>query len=233
MERANLTLFLTALGLLGAAPILLAGITLARRRTESVRERGREPTAWLAPVAATAAAVLLLGGVGLAWTVTGHTAVGTDPAARMPGMGSGLGSPEGGLVGTEHPAPVRLAGQPLTAFVQGQEARATIASLHASGFPLEDPWIATYGEGRAIVWHSAAPEVATAAGQVRRMRERIADGGSPFEDPYPVPGADGVYGTAGMGQVHYFFSRGAGVWWLSVDPSLARRALDLLLRAAA
>jgi hypothetical protein len=68
--------------------------------------------------------------------------------------------------------------------------------------------------------------------QVERMRKRIAGGGSPFDAPHAVRGLPGVYATFGMGQKHFFFSRGASVWWVAVAPSLAKRILPEALEAS-
>jgi hypothetical protein len=174
-------------------------------------------------VAAIAAALLVVGGV-VAWTFSGPGAS-PSPAEGMEGMdgmvgGSALESAGGATI------PMELADQPLTSYVDGPDAIAGVAQLHGSTFPVTDAEIATYGNGLATIWRSGTPDAVAAADQVERMRERIAGGGSPFDAPHPVRGQPGVYATFGMGQKHFFFSRGASVWWVAVEPSMAGRALS-------
>lgn len=220
MHRANVAIFLTAVGLIGIAPLLLGAVYVARRRVERDPERERTSRSFMPTVAVITAALLVVGGV-VAWAFSGP---GASPSSieGMDGMagGSALASAGGAAI------PMELADQPLTSYVDGPDAIAGVAQLHGSTFPVTDAEIATYGNGLATIWRSGAPDAAAAADQVERMSERIAGGGSPFDAPHLVRGQPGVYATFGMGQKHFFFARGASVWWVAVAPSMAGRALS-------
>jgi hypothetical protein len=220
VQRANVAIFLTAVGLIGLAPLLLGAVYVARRRVERDPE-SEQTSRSLMPIVAVITAVLLIVGGVVAWTFSG-------PGASMPSR-DGMDGMAGGSALTSAGSatiPMELADQPLTSYVDGPDAIAGVAQLHGSTFPVTDAEIAAYGNGLATIWRSGAPDAAAAADQVERMRERIARGASPFDAPHPVRGQPGVYATFGMGQKHFFFSRGASVWWVAVAPPLARRALS-------
>lgn len=227
MERANVAIFLTAVGLIGIAPILLAAVAIARRRGE---RRGADPERPGRPllVVGSVTALLLVGGGTLAWR---YSTTGADPGiptgmtgmAGMTGM-PGLGAPSTTDVGGQTGMPSQIAGHPLTSYLDGPEAIANVTQLHGSAFVPTEAEVATYGEGAITIWRSAAPDEAAASDQVTRMAERIAEGGSPFEPPR-ADGPSGVYATFGMGQDHFFFARGTSVWWVAAEPSIASAAL--------
>ncbi len=235
MHRLNVAIFLTAVGLIGLAPLLLVGISLARRRAD--RATGTEGTSAtverrsaLPIVAAITTALLVVGG-GVAWTFSGPGAAPPSDEAMtgMSGMagGSGPAAPDGA------PVPMMLADQPLTSYVDGQDAMADVARLHGSTFEMTDAEIAAYGDGVVTIWRSGTSDPESAVDQVERMRERIAGGGSPFEAPHPLRARPGVYATSGMGQEHFFFTSGASVWWVSVMPGMTRPVLAELLGGSA
>lgn len=224
MHRANVTIFLMAVGIIGIAPLLLGAVYVARRRTERRPEREHTPRSFMPIVAATALLLVVLGVV--AWTFSGP---GSSPSS-MEGMRGMDGAPAPASAGGVA-IPTELAGQPLTSHVEGPDAIAAVARLHGVSFLVTDAEIATYGNGLATIWRSGTLDAATAADQVERMRERIAAGGSPFDPPHPVRGRPGVYATFGMEQKHFFFSRGASVWWVTVAPSLAGDTLAEVLGA--
>jgi len=221
VHRTNVAIFLTAVGLIGIAPLLLGAVYVARRRIE--RDPGRERTSRsFMPIVAVITAVLLVVGGVVAWAFSG-------PGAS-PSPTEGMGGMEG--MAGDSAIPMELADQPLTAYIDGPDAIAGVAQLHGSTFPMTDAEIATYGDGLATIWRSGTPDAATAADQVERMHERIAGGGSPFDAPHPVRGRSGVYATFGMGQKHFFFSSGASVWWVAVAPSMAGDTLTEVLGAS-
>lgn len=233
MHRVNVAIFLTAIGLIGLAPVVLSLMYLARRRAD---RRGGDEGAARRPVAAVVAAVAILLAVGgvTAWLVSDPGTAATSVEAMdgagmagMPGVGGTNGDAAGGL-----PILERLADEPLTPSVTGPDAIEQVAQLHGSTFPVADAVIATYGNGRATIWVSAAPDAGTAKDQVMTMRDGISEGGSPFAPPQEVPGMPGVYATSGMGQRHFFFSRDRAVWWIAVDPAIARRALNQIMEVA-
>jgi len=235
MHRVNVAIFLTAVGLIGLAPLLLVGVYVARRRAERVTSPestsatgGRRSA--LPIVTGITIALLIIGG-GVAWTFSGPGAAPPSDEAMtgMSGMAGGPGSadPEGA------PVPMMLADQPLTSYVEGQDAMADVARLHGSTFEMTDAEIAAYGDGVVTIWRSGTADPETAVDQVERMREGIAGGGSPFEAPHPLRARPGVYATSGMGQKHFFFTSGASVWWVSVMPGMARPVLAELLGGSA
>jgi hypothetical protein len=222
----EVAIFLTAVGLIGIAPLLLGAVYVARRRVERDPERARTSRSLLPIVVVITAVLISMGGL-VAWTFSGP---GASPSSMegMDGMAGGsiLANANGAAI------PMELADQPLTSYVDGPDAIASVAQLHGSTFPVTDAQIGTYGDGLATIWRSGAPDAAAAVDQVERMRKRIAGGGSPFDAPHAVRGQPGVYATFGMGQKHFFFSRGASVWWVAVAPSLAKRILPEALEAS-
>ena len=217
MHRANVAIFLTVVGVIGIAPLLLGAVYMARRRLERDPERERTSRSFVPIVTAITIVLLVVGGV-VAWTFS-------EPGASPSSMEGMTGEPALASAGGAA-IPMDLADQPLTSYVDGPDAIADVARLHGSTFVMTDAEIATYGNGLATIWRSGTPDAATAADQVERMRERIASGGTPFDAPHPVRKQPGVYATFGMGQEHFFFARGASVWWVAVVPSIAGRALS-------
>jgi hypothetical protein len=235
VHRANVAIFLTAIGLIGIAPVILLFVALLRRRRDA-----RDPDASAATGGSTllgvsilTAALVVLGG-SAAWILSaGGTA--DDPSmAGMAAVGGteGVAVSEGGERGTPLPILRTLAGLPLTSSVTGPDAVEQVAALHGSSFPVRDAFIGTYGGGRATVWVSQAPDRRTASEQVRMMVGAIAGSGSPFADPHPVEGRPGVFETTGMGQRHYFFARDVTVWWVASDRKISKAVLDDVLGAS-
>jgi len=62
------------------------------------------------------------------------------------------------------------------------------------------------------------------------MAQAIAGGNTPFGAPQQLDG--GIWKLEGLGQVHYFFSAGNSVWWVSADPALAEKSFGQVLTAA-
>ncbi|GBC87755.1 hypothetical protein HRbin12_01773 [bacterium HR12] len=222
MQRLKIALFLTAVGVIGIAPVLLVAVYAARRRLERTAD-DRHASRGLVRIAAAVTGALVVVGGALAWTFA-QTGAPPSPSHGADGMGGGT---------LNHPLlPEELAGQRLTEHVEGPEAITAVQRLHGAEIPLTEAEVAVYGNGLATIWRSGAPDAATATEQVELMRERIADGGSPFDTPHPVPGHAGVYATRGMGLRHFFFARGTSVWWLAADPDIARSALLETLEVA-
>jgi hypothetical protein len=126
--------------------------------------------------------------------------------------------------------PPNLAGLPLSLSTTGSQAVDEIAGLHLTGLQVAWAEIGSYAQGKIFAWVSRGPaEGPSASTLVARMAQRIGEGGSSFGLPTQVRWADGVWTTSGVGQVHYFFSAGNQVWWLSSQPELGRTALTDLL----
>ncbi len=122
--------------------------------------------------------------------------------------------------------PPELAGVELTSQASGVAAVAEIARLHGKDFPLTSGAMAVYGEGAATLWVSGVPAAPMAAEMVRVMRDKIAEGRSPFQPLETRELVDRtVYALAGMGQRHFYFQAGALVIWLAADEAVAEQAL--------
>jgi hypothetical protein len=226
VQRANVAIFLTAIALIGLAPLILAVASVARRRADGGGggRRGRRRI-----VVAGITSLLVVGGtVAAAWALAGRAEPGAGSASGMGGMG------EGGTGGmsTHVRVPRTLAGLELTALTRGDDAIAEVTALHGAPFPLVDAAVARYGDAVGV-WVSSAPDVTTAQREVDEMRARIAEGGTPFATPTLVRTAGRVFTTSGMGERHFFFSSGRDVWWISAPPPFAKEALDDLMRGAA
>lgn len=122
---------------------------------------------------------------------------------------------------------VELAGLERTEVVTGDAALQRVAEMHKqSDIPISDATIARYGdaEGSAEVWVGRTLNLEMATKLTSDMAEGIAKGKSPFSSATWIE-AEAVWQTSGMGQVHYFFPRGNGVWWLSIGADDAATAL--------
>ncbi len=232
MHEGGVTLFLVAVAVIGLAPVALVVVYLARKASEARRGDEQAPEdverqRVLRTLAIGLGGVAVLAAV-IAWYLGSSTPAvpAREATGSMPGMAMDASAAAARML------PPTLAGMPVSVDLTGTQAEQQVAKLHDADFPMRAAEIGQYGGGRATVWMSEAPDATSAATQVERMAERIAGGGSPFDPPEPLPDVQGVWVTRGMGQVHYFFARGSGVWWLSADRHLARRALSEILEVA-
>lgn len=130
-----------------------------------------------------------------------------------------------------NPAPVALpeqiAGVPLTDKLTGAQAASEFARLHGRQFVLTSGAVGTYGNGRITLWVAGPPLEVMAARMVLAMREKIAEGNSPFR-PMAESQDDKrtIYILEGMGQRHFYFQSGNLVIWLAADAHLADTALQ-------
>ena len=127
--------------------------------------------------------------------------------------------------------PRELAGRPLTSQESGTAAVADITRLHGKDFPLTSGAMAVYGGGAVTLRVSGAPAAPIAAEMVRVMRDKIAEGRSPFQPLETRELVDRtIHVLEGMGQRHFYFQAGVLVVWLAADEALAEQALmDTLL----
>ena len=133
----------------------------------------------------------------------------------------------------EQNLPHRLAGLERREVVQGPEALAEVAGLHAKGLPLTAGTIGRYGAGatRATLWVGWAlgPEQADAL--VEHMTAGIRRGGSPFRAVEAVvSGERPVVRLTGMGQQHVYFAAGNRIVWAAADSALIQPVTEELLR---
>ncbi len=129
------------------------------------------------------------------------------------------------------PLPGQVAGEPLTTQVLGLSAVDEITQMHGKDFNLVDGARGSYGENNEIIiWVSGSTSEADAAQLVIDMRDKIADGNSPYEPiGEELIGERMVYELEGWGQTHYYFQSGDQVIWLAANPELAEDALDQAL----
>ena len=126
------------------------------------------------------------------------------------------------------PLPQSLAGLPLTTATYGSQAVAEVTRLHKLAVPLSSGAVGMYGNrGQAVLWVSGTPVQPMAVRMVADMRDRIAEGNSPFTPRAErVEGKRTVYELDGMGQKHFYFRSASLVIWLAADPDIAEQALQ-------
>jgi hypothetical protein len=127
--------------------------------------------------------------------------------------------------------PEEIAGQPVRAEAHGLQAIENITNLHGVEFELTGGAVGGYGtEGEITLWVSSSGTEAAATQLVIEMRNKIAQGDSPFE---PVGeetiGGRKVYQLESFGQAHFYFQSGDLVIWLAADQTLADMSLAELL----
>ncbi len=126
--------------------------------------------------------------------------------------------------------PPTLADLPLTNATYGPKAVTEINRLHGKEFPLAAGAMGIYVDGKATLWVSKFASRAVAGQIVGAMRDKIAEGRSPFE-PVGTRQVETrtVYELDGLGQKHFYFQSNDLVIWLAVDPARANRAVSQTL----
>jgi len=129
----------------------------------------------------------------------------------------------------EVPLPQSIGILRLEKFQTGEEARREIDRLHGKQIGFRHGYIGFYvaEKGSAQLWLSEHNSYSEAAEAVEKMA------GSMTQDRQQsfwhlrqmVVEEQKVYFALGMGQVHYFFQKGAKVIWLAVDPPIAQEAI--------
>lgn len=109
----------------------------------------------------------------------------------------------------------------------GAEAIAEFADLHQKQFLLISGAVGHYGrEGEATLRVAGAPFAWMARQMVSSMRNKIAEGTSPFralgEQTHKF---HEIHELEGLGQKHFYFQAGNLIVWLAVEPDLAEEAL--------
>lgn len=124
--------------------------------------------------------------------------------------------------------PPTLGGLELHHQLSGARALEAIERLHGGeDIEITDVSIAHYGDDTtAMLYVGTSGKRAEAAELFTAMRDRIADGDTPFREIHDIRlfGAD-VYMMSGQGQLHFLFQDGRRVVWLSADPPVACPAL--------
>lgn len=124
-----------------------------------------------------------------------------------------------------------LAGLSLASTEVGPEAIAEITRLHGKEFPLTSGAMGMYGvDAQATVWVASLSSETAAQQLVTAMRDKIAEGRSPFTPVTARPlGRRTIYELDGMGQKHFYFQSSDRVIWLAADPDIAAQALPTTL----
>lgn len=127
--------------------------------------------------------------------------------------------------------PEQITNLPLSGKTTGQQAVWELTRLHQKGFPLASASVGSYGaEHQVMLWVSGAPITPLAGRMLASMRNRIAEGGSPFT---PMgerkDGNKLIYELEGTGQVHFYFQSGKLLVWMAANPELAEEALEEVL----
>jgi hypothetical protein len=139
--------------------------------------------------------------------------------------------------GAVPPVPSELGGLALAHSTRGAEALTEIGRLHGKSIAAGDAFVAHYERDGAVamLYVSSAWVGPIARRQMSRMVDGIERGRANAEGHFfhlKRREHDGVtlYSTLGLGQIHYFYRRGATVVWLAADPAVAQRALADTLR---
>jgi len=132
---------------------------------------------------------------------------------------------------TAAPLPEQISDLPLASKMTGNQAGIELTRLHQKNFSLTSAAVGSYGtEHQVMLWVSGVPVSPLAGRMLVSMRDKIAQGRSPFT---PVSERkDGnrlIYELEGMGQLHFYFRSGNLLVWMAANPKLAERALGEVL----
>jgi len=130
------------------------------------------------------------------------------------------------------PLPTQIAGLPMTDRMIGAGAAENFIGLHNQKFIITAGAIGFYGGDQATIWAAGTPFNFMAAGMVNSMRDKIAEGNSPFTPTSEFKiGGRTIYELEGMGQRHFYFQSKNLIIWLAVDPTIADTAIEQTLEA--
>lgn len=128
--------------------------------------------------------------------------------------------------------PDQIGDLPRTDYRTGAQAMAEFEELHGKRFHLTAGTIGIYGKQQITVWVAGTSSDSTAAQMVEAMRERIAEGNSPFTPLSQTTDKNRtVYVLEGMGQKHFYFQSKNLVVWVAVEPALAEAVIQQILEA--
>lgn len=128
---------------------------------------------------------------------------------------------------TAAPLPEEIAGLPLGMRSTGWKAVGELTRLHGKGFSLSSGAVGMYGDQHRVkVWVAGAPIQPLASRMLVAMKDKIAEGKSPFTPTGERPdGSRVIYELDGLGQKHFYFQSGDLLIWLAADAYLAEEAL--------
>ncbi len=131
--------------------------------------------------------------------------------------------------------PKELAGLPITRELQGEEAARLVTRMHGKAVVPKENIVAYYGRERIpnVVYLSRYPSEDGAKQALKRMAEKIGPGSYGFthHGRFSVQSIP-VHFVLGHGQIHFFFAKGKGLYWLAIDPTRAQEALADLLEVS-
>ena len=133
-------------------------------------------------------------------------------------------------VATSGILPAKIVGLALDSSESGEAAISEFTSMHGKEFPVISGEIGHYGNGWITLWVAGTSTDSIASQMVDSMRDRIAEGKSPFTPVKEIEtGNRTVYVLDGMGQKHYYFQSKNLVIWLASDVSVADGAIQQIL----
>lgn len=124
--------------------------------------------------------------------------------------------------------PSQVANQRVTIKNEGWQAIDEFRRLHQQEFPLTAGAVGVYGLKREVkLWVGEALFEFMASRMVTGMRDKIAEGNSPFTPTEERQQAGRtVYVLDGMGQKHFYFHTGKLIVWLAANEEIAEQALQ-------
>jgi len=129
------------------------------------------------------------------------------------------------------PLPGQIAGLALAGRSTGWRAVDELTRLHGKGFPLSSGAAGMYGDQHQVkLWVAGAPIRPLASRMLIAMKDKIAEGNSPFTPTGERPdGGRVIYELGGMGQKHFYFQSGDLLIWLAADQEIAEQAVSQVL----
>ncbi len=128
--------------------------------------------------------------------------------------------------------PVKLGEMKLARHLGGEAAQGMIDHLHGKAVTPLESFIGFYEDNgaQATLYVSVYANASEATDVDRKMGQRIRTGNPVFRDIKDISVAgQAISECIGMGQIHYFFSRDAVLYWIGVDPPVAQQTLESLL----
>lgn len=128
------------------------------------------------------------------------------------------------------PLPAQIGGLAQTSRQTGSQAVAEFTRLHGESFPIMTGAKGEYGNNQVTLWVAGTADAQAAAQLVTMMRDKIAQGNSPFLPTAEMQlGKRTLYALSGLGQNHFYFQSSNLVIWLATDPDLQDKVLSSIL----
>ncbi len=126
------------------------------------------------------------------------------------------------------PIPTQVVHLSLASEEMGSAALREFTELHGESFPVHSGAKAVYGpENQVIIWAVGTGSTADTRKLLEEMRDKIAEGNSPFQPNGEQKVANReVYTLNDMGQKHFYFQSGKYLIWLAANPEIADQALQ-------